>query len=107
VVPTEYVLKLADRPDDLEYYDDPAPLLTELWSRSTGNYDVNAKLPNYQKRGDLEIWRLQPYEQRLRAWRRQPNGTYQVSDHHGGIARPIALPGVEIDLDKLFDVRGR
>jgi Uma2 family endonuclease len=107
VIPTEYVLKFADRPDDLEYYDGPVPLLGELWSRSTGNYDVNTKLPNYQKRGDLEIWRLQPYEHRLTTWRRQPDGTYQASDHLGGIIQPIGLPGVEIDLDTLFDVRGR
>src|SRR6266508_463078 len=65
VVPTEYVFKIAGRPGDLEYYNQPMPLLAELWSRSTGRYDVNTKLPNYRLRGDLEIWRLHPYEHRL------------------------------------------
>src|SRR5215211_1449123 len=44
VVPTEEVLKIAGRPGELEYYDVPVPLLAELWSRSTGRYDVNTKL---------------------------------------------------------------
>lgn len=107
VIPTEEVLKLVGHPENLEYYDRPVPLLAELWSRSTGRYDVDFKVPNYQKRGDLEIWRLQPYEHQLTTWRRLADETYEELVYVSGIIRPIGLPGVEIDLDKLFDVRGR
>jgi Uma2 family endonuclease len=107
VVPTEEVLKIAGREGELEFYDRPVPFLAELRSPSTSQYDVNVKLPNYQKRGDLEIWRLEPYEHRLTAWRRQPDGTYQDSVQTGGVVALTGLPGVEIDLDALFNVRAR
>jgi Uma2 family endonuclease len=107
VVPTDDVLRLAGRPGELEFYDRPVPLLAELWSPSTGRYDVNIKLLNYQQRGDLEIWRLHPYEHRLTAWRRQPDGSYDETVATSGIVRPVALPGVAIDLDALFNVRVR
>jgi len=88
--------------DVLEVYDPPLPLVVEVWSPSTGDYDVDAKLPEYRKRGDLEIWRLHPFERTLTAWRRQPDGSYAESVQTGGTAQPVALPGVTIDLDALF-----
>jgi Uma2 family endonuclease len=55
---------------ELEIYDEPLPLVAEVWSPSTGGYDVLAKLPEYRRRGDTEIWLLHPYERTLTAWRR-------------------------------------
>jgi len=107
-VPDIYVLRggdtglLPSRPDVLEVTDDPLPLVIEVWSPSTGGYDVDAKLPEYQRRGDLEIWRLHPYDRTLTAWRRQSDGSYVESVHRSGTLEPIALPGVVIDLDALF-----
>jgi Uma2 family endonuclease len=86
----------------LEMYRDPLPLVVEVWSPSTGDYDVDAKLPEYQRRGDLEIWRIHPYERTLTAWRRQPDGTYTEAVYTGGTVEPVALPNVVIDLDALF-----
>jgi Uma2 family endonuclease len=48
------------RGDELELYVEPLPLVVEVWSPSTGQYDVDEKLPEYQRRGDLEIWRFHP-----------------------------------------------
>lgn len=87
----------------LEVYEGPLPLVVEVWSPSTGEYDVDTKLPEYQRRGDLEIWRLHPFDRTLIAWRRQPDGSYSESQYTGGTVRPVALPGVAIDLDTLFD----
>jgi Uma2 family endonuclease len=87
----------------LEAYDDPLPLVVEVWSPSTGDYDVETKLLEYQRRGDREIWRLHPYDRSLIAWRRQPDGSYVEAHFSGGAVRPIALPGVTIDLDALFE----
>jgi Uma2 family endonuclease len=87
----------------LEYYPEPLPLVVEVWSPSTGDYDVETKLVEYQRRGDLEIWRIHPYEHTLTAWVRQPDGTYSQTVYTGGVVRPSALPGVEIDFDRLFD----
>src|SRR3712207_8267863 len=50
------------------------------------------------ERGDLEIWRIHPYERTLTAWRRQPDGSYGEAVHTLGIIHPVALPNVAIDL---------
>jgi len=86
----------------LEAYVEPLPLVVEVWSPSTGEYDVESKLPEYQRRGDAEIWRLHPYERTLTAWRRQADGSYTETVVHGGTVKPVALPNVTIDLDPLF-----
>jgi len=103
VVPTAYGERFRAQPGTLAIFPDPLPLIVEIWPSSTGDYDVDAKLPVYQQRGDLEIWRIHPYERTLTAWRRQPDGSYAESIHRGGIVTPVALPGVEIALDTLFD----
>jgi Uma2 family endonuclease len=103
VVPTAYGEPFRGRPGTLAIFSDPLPLIVEIWSSSTGDYDVDAKLPVYQQRGDLEIWRIHPYERTLIAWRRQPDGSYEETIHRGGVITPAALPGVEVDLDTLFD----
>ena len=57
----------------------------------------------YRRRGDLEIWRIQPYERTITVWRRQPNGSYDEVTYTEGVLSPASLPGVTIDLSELFD----
>ena len=102
VVPASLERTLRGRPGTLDLYAAALPLVVEIWSPSAGAYDIDAKVPQYQQRGDEEIWRLHPYERTLRAWRRQPDGSYLESLHRGGVVRVEALPGVRIDLDALF-----
>jgi len=87
----------------LEVYESPLPLVVEIWSPSTGDYDIDQKIPEYKRRGDLEIWRIHPFDRVLVIWRRQPDGSYTESHHSGGRIEPVALPGVTIDFDTLFD----
>lgn len=103
VAPIAYGEKFRNRPGVLAIMSQPLPLVVEVWSRSTGDYDVEAKIPVYQERGDLEIWRIHPYERTLTAWRRQSDGTYTETVYREGIVTPATLPGVEIDLAELFD----
>lgn len=103
VIPTELVRPLLGRSDVLETYSEPLPLVVEVWSPSTGAYDLESKVPEYQRRGDLEIWRIHPFERTLTAWRRQPDGSYSESVLTGGTIQPVALPNVTVDLDTLFD----
>jgi Uma2 family endonuclease len=102
VVPAAYSEEIRDRPV-LAIFSDPLPLVVEVWSPSTGDYDVDAKLPIYQQRGDLEIWLIHPDERTVMSWRRQPDGSYQETIHRDGSVTPIGLPGVTIDLETLFD----
>jgi len=102
VVPVEFVEAIPGRPDVLEAFAAPLPLVVEVWSTSTGVYDVNSKLPEYKRRGDLEIRRLHPYERTLTIGRRQADGSYTESVVTGGLVEPVALLGVTIELDALF-----
>ncbi len=102
VIPTDYGRDLRGRPDRLEFYDAPLPLVVEVWSPSTGAYDLREKLVRYQERGDEEIWYLHPYERTLTAWVRQPDGSCQVTVHREGVVHPVSLPGVAIALDDVF-----
>lgn len=102
VVPRSLTQSIRGRSDVLESYPPPLPLVVEVWSPSTGQYDVDTKFPGYQERGDLEVWRLHPYERSLTRWIRQPDGGYVQTLVTGGTVTLHALPAVAIDLDELF-----
>jgi Uma2 family endonuclease len=102
VVPASLVLSRRSDPTALNDYSAPIPLVVEIWSRSTGDYDFAAKLPIYRQRGDHEIVYIQPYEPTLTTWRRQPDGAYAEEVYRGGIIPVLSLPGVTIDLDALL-----
>jgi len=102
VIPTVLADALPRGVGALEVYTDPLPLVVEAWSPSTGGYDLTSKLPEYQRRGDREVWHLHPNDRTLTAWRRERDGRYSESLHRGGTIEPVALPGVTIDLDALF-----
>ena len=101
VVPIALVEPTPARTRTLNAYAPPLPLVAEVWSPPTGEYDITAKVPIYQLRGDREIWRLHPFEQTLTAWRRQPDGTYTETMVQGDSVSPVALPGVTIALTAL------
>lgn len=103
VIPAVIEQALFADPRSLDAYPEPLPLVVEIWSPSTGDYDVNEKLADYQRRGDLEIWYVHPYERTLTAWRRGPDGAYAEAIYRDGIVQPAALPGVTIDLTTLFE----
>jgi Uma2 family endonuclease len=102
VVPVELQIPLRGQ-QILETYEEPLPLVVEIWLRSTGDHDLRVKIREYQRHGHLEIWRIHPYERTLTAWRRQSDGSYAEEFYQAGHVRPAALPGVTIDLDRLFD----
>jgi Uma2 family endonuclease len=102
VVRRERTIPTDEREDSLEVYNLPALLVVEVWSPSTGGYDVDTKFPEYRARGDLEIWRIHPYKRTLTAWRRRTDGTYDETILTGGTIQPLAVPGVTVDLDALF-----
>jgi len=103
VVPTHLTAPHYDERKLLESYDEPLPLVVEVWSTSTGTYDVTAKLPEYRGRGDLEVWLVHPYDRTIRAWRRQPDGTYAETLHERGAVPVASLPSVVVKIEELFD----
>lgn len=103
VIPYPLVRRsMLETPLALEAYSDPLPLIVEVWSPSTGEYDVSSKLPEYQRRGDLEIWLVRPQDRSIVSWRRAADGSYLETVYRGGMVQPVALPNVTIDLDDLF-----
>jgi Uma2 family endonuclease len=103
VVPMDFFRPMLADPRALEVFEQPLPLVVEVWSPSTGGYDIDSKLPEYQRRGDHEIWRIHPFERTLRAWRRQPDGSYSETEYTGATIQPIALPDATVDIDALFN----
>jgi Uma2 family endonuclease len=102
VIPASIEQALRQNLSELDAYPEPLPLVIEIWSPSTGDYDVQEKLPDYQRRGDLEVWSVHPYERTLTAWRQQSNGSYAKTAYRDGVVHPQSLPGVAIDLEVLF-----
>jgi len=92
-----------ERSGRLAVFEEPMPLVVEVWSPSTGDYDVTTKLREYQQRGDAEIWLVHPYDRTLTAWRRRPDGSYSETLYREGSIEPVALPGVCIELASLFE----
>ena len=86
----------------LAVFADPVPLVVEVWSPSTGGYDMETKIPLYQARDDREIWRPHPVERTLTAWVRQADGSYEETLHTSGVIECAALPGIRVDLGALF-----
>jgi Uma2 family endonuclease len=101
VIPAPYQTPFEEDPRAFNAFNEPLPLVVEIWSRTTGDYDVEAKLPVYRERGDLEIWYLHPYNRTLTVWRRQPDGSYAELQFTGGIIAVASLPGVSIHLEAL------
>ncbi len=102
VVSTAKMRELVEHTRALDAYPEPVPLVVEVWSPSTGKRDIDLKLPDYQRRGDAEIWFIHPFERTVTAWRRKAAGSYEETVHRDGIVRPASLPGVAIGLDELF-----
>jgi Uma2 family endonuclease len=102
VIPTSILGSEVDRPDVVETYEVPLPFVAEASSLSTSRYDSDTKLPTYRTRADLEIWRLQPFERIVTAWRRRPDGEYNELTFTSGKIWLHALPHVVIDLDARF-----
>ncbi|HEX5499543.1 MAG TPA: Uma2 family endonuclease [Thermomicrobiales bacterium] len=103
VLPAALERALRRQPGSLDAYAEPLPLVVEIWSPSTGGYDLDVKLDGYRLRGDREIWRIHPYERTLTAWRRAADDSYAESRSPGGIVRVESLPDVAVDLDALLN----
>ncbi|MFN8590597.1 MAG: Uma2 family endonuclease [Thermomicrobiales bacterium] len=103
VIPATYQLPYEDDPRSFNAFAEPLPFVAEVWSRSTGDYDMAAKLPIYRDRGDHEIWFIHPYERTLTTWRIRPEGGYREDAYRGGVVAVESLPAVSIDFDALLD----
>lgn len=103
VIPVQQIEFYRGRGAALEVFAEPLPLVVEIWSPSTGDYDIDTKIPMYRTRGDLEIWRVHPFERTLTVWRRQADGGDTESVYNGGTIAPVAWPGVTVEIDALFE----
>jgi Uma2 family endonuclease len=101
VVPVDVLATIAPAPG-LETYEAPLPFVAEVWSPSTGEYDVETKFAEYRLRKDREIWRIHPRERTVTAWRLQHEGSYSEAVYQAGMVAIESLPGVSIDLARLF-----
>ena len=101
VIPTAFMPAHVDE-TGVEVYPEVMPLVVEVWSPSTGGYDVETKLADYQERGDAEIWRIDPRDRSVTTWVRSADGGYTARKYTRGSIRPSAFPGLEIALATIF-----
>jgi Uma2 family endonuclease len=101
VVPAELVIPHLQEDSVLEVIDEQVPLVVEIWPRSTGDYDVLTKIPEYQRRGDREIWLVHPYDKTVRIWRRAGDGSYAEELRADGTIAASAMP-VQVKLSAIF-----
>ncbi len=87
----------------LEEYGEPLPFVAEVWSPSTGDFNVETKFPEYRARGDAVIWRIHPFERTVTAWVRRADGGYDERALPLGRVAIESLSGVTIDLEALFE----
>lgn len=102
VIPIEYVERFRLQPGSFEVFDDAVPFVLEVWSESTGDYDVSRKLSEYQERGDAELWYAHPYAHTLAIYRRRLDGSYDQWQHSGGPTDIPSLGGIVINVDELW-----
>jgi Uma2 family endonuclease len=102
VVPTAY-RNPNGGPSVLPMLSTPLPLVVEVWIPPTDGYDVDVKIPIYQQRGDLEIWRIHPHERTLTSWVRREDGTYAETVYQSGMALPAMLSKDSTDQGGHFD----
>jgi Uma2 family endonuclease len=102
VVPSAAITAWGDRPG-LVIIANPMPLVIEVWTPRTDGYDVDAKIPIYRARGDLEIWRFHPAQRTLTTWVRQADGTYAETIYQPGSALPTALRGATMNRSRQYD----
>jgi Uma2 family endonuclease len=103
VIPAVFQIPCEDDPRAFNAFVEPLPLVVEVWSPSTGHYDVATKLRAYRERGDRKVWYIHPYERTLTVWRKLPEGGYAEDLYRGGIVPVASLLGVTIDFDALLD----
>jgi Uma2 family endonuclease len=102
VTPTSLVLPQEDLIAP-EAFRESLPLVVEVWSPSTGRRDLDLNLRRYREQEHAEIWFIHPFDRTLTASRLQSDGNYSETVFKDGIIQLVALPGVTIDLDLLFD----
>lgn len=86
----------------LEMVREPCLFGAEIWSPTTGSFDLAQKVPEYMAREDREIWLLHPYDLTVTSWVRQPNGQYLQSIYQGGQVELVSIPGIVVDLAVIF-----
>jgi len=92
VIPMSIITSEREASPELEIYAEPLLFVAELWSKSTGEYDAEEKLPEYRDRGDRVIWYLHPFERTVKAWVRQPDGSYTETPYQAAKSRSSRCP---------------
>jgi Uma2 family endonuclease len=102
VIPRSAVGEMGANVPALDTYAEPARVVVEVWSPSTGEYDIDQKIPQYAVHGDREIWRVHPRERSIEVWVRAEGGSYSHQIQQGGTLSLRWLPGIRVDSDPIF-----
>lgn len=76
---------------------EPADLILEVLSPSSGNHDLTRKRDDYEAFGVGEYWVIDPGPVAAKVWRRGRAG-FVGPEAHGGVIECRSIPGLKIDL---------
>jgi Uma2 family endonuclease len=91
-----------ERPRALEAYHTALPLVIDVWTPATAEYDVDAKIPEYRRTSTDEVWLVHPAARAVTTWIRRPSGGYHEVIRAGGLLSPARIPDLKLDIHALF-----
>lgn len=103
VVPRAVSARAArERPNALETYHTSLPLVIDVWTPATAEFNVEARLPEYRRACAEEIWLVHPAARAVTTWVRRASGAYEEVIRTAGIVKAARLPDLALDLNALF-----
>jgi Uma2 family endonuclease len=91
-----------ERPNALEAYHTSLPLVIDVWSPATAEFNVDARIPEYRRANVEEIWVVHPAARAVTTWVRRASGVYEEVIRAGGILAAARVPDLALDLNVLF-----
>ena len=91
-----------ERPNALETYHTSLPLLIDVWTPATAEFNVEARIPEYRRANAEEIWLVHPAARAVTVWVRRTGGAYQEAIRVAGTLTAVRVPGLALDITALF-----
>jgi Uma2 family endonuclease len=91
-----------ERPNALEAYHTSLPLVIDVWSPATAEFNVEARIPEYRRANAEEIWLVHPAARAITTWVRRASGAYEEVIRAGGILNAARVPDLALDINALF-----
>lgn len=91
-----------ERPNALETYHTSLPLVIDVWTPATAEFNVEASIPEYRRANTEEIWLIHPAARAVTTWVRRTSGAYEEVIRVAGVLTAARVPDLSLDITALF-----